>query len=158
MNARISVPPFLAAYSSQYQSERWDGTAAPPEARRISTTRRRALPTASRAAAYAGPVCSRSVACSSDSALARGVAYAAITVLRKNGSLIRSPTALTSSSSAASLASATASSRVGRYDDTPMHISRLIMSWQYADDGLSDMIQAGRSNVGAGLVAAAGAG
>src|SRR4051812_50155848 len=31
------------------------------------------------------------------------------------------------------------------------------MSWQYADDGTSDMIQAGRSKVGAGLGAAAGA-
>src|SRR5262245_8326728 len=69
---------------------------------------------------------------------------------RNAGSVTLRPTAFTSSSSAASVASVTASSRVARYDDTPTHISRLIMSWQYADAGTSNMIQSGRVKVGAG--------
>src|SRR6185436_9752566 len=145
MNTRNSVPPFFAAYSSQYQSVRCIGTAGPPEAWSSSPTRLRALATTASAAASGALARSSSVACSADIALARTALYPPTTFSRKNGSEILSPTALTSSSSAASFASPTAASRVGRYDETPTHISRLIRSWQYADDGTSDTIQSGRS-------------
>src|ERR1700709_1408389 len=76
---------------------------------------------------------------------------------RKNASVILSPTELTSSSSAASLASATAAARSRRYEDTPTQTSRLIKSWQNADDGTSEMIHSGRWNPRVFGAAAAGA-